>query len=409
MSKTNNKKEIFAHAQILGFQSLEESPFIHHHALSRQKPIKERFVADINIASPDFPSLIKKMDDFILKYNAQFKVVNQRALNRSDTMNVYMQENITSQIAEEFYKIVKPCLCKDNHDKLDGFEIMQGSTPIKGIKIGPELDENKQAYLNRKRWVNKTLARDIHSPALREKAENYLEKLIGHSSLGEKACALQLMDLMYYAMDRGSSPFRYISYDGSFYDKKLTIPNNEEKNIERAPVIKEPKQSFWKRLFTKKKKKTFHWDDPIKWKDVMTTSSDGEKVNFGHRINISTLTEEERNQIREGLDKYHIQFSERQATKKGDGIEVGDWTIRVSDPKSIEQLRSIVFQWATGIGTRPISMTKEDFERQQLYLRELSGRSSDKKEFYSKKNEGSQEKNQENLILKKKELNEKSA
>ena len=294
MSKTNNEKEIFAHAQILGFQSLEESPFIHHHALNRQKPIKERFVADINIASPDFPSLIKKMDDFILKYNAQFKVVNQRALNRSDTMNVYMQENITSQIAEEFYKIVKPCLCKDNHDKLDGFEIMQGSTPIKGIKIGPELDENKQAYLNRKRWVNKTLARDIHSPALREKAENYLEKLIAHSSLGEKACSLQLMDLMYYAMDRGPSPFHYISYDGSFYDKKLIIPNNEEKSIERAPLNKEPKQSFWKRLFTKKKKKSFHWDDPIKWKDVMTTSSDGKRVNFGHRINISTLTEEER-------------------------------------------------------------------------------------------------------------------
>ena len=60
MSKTNNKKEIFAHAQILGFQSLEESPFIHHHALSRKKPIKERFVADIDISSPDFPSLIKK-------------------------------------------------------------------------------------------------------------------------------------------------------------------------------------------------------------------------------------------------------------------------------------------------------------------------------------------------------------
>jgi hypothetical protein len=311
-----------------------------------------------------------------------------------------MQEDITPQIAEEFYKIVKPCLCNDNHDKLDGFEIMQGSEPIKGIKIGPELDENKQAYLNRKKWVDKTLARDIHSPVLREKAENYLEKLIGHSSLGEKACALQLMDLMYYASDRGSSPFHYISYDGSFYDKHITISNNEEKRSVRAPEVKGPKLPFWKRLFASKKK-TFHWENPIKWKDVMIPSSDGKNVNFGHRINISTLTEEERNQIREGLNKYRIQFSERQATKKGDGVEVGDWTIRVSDPKSIEQLRSVVFRWVTGIGSRPISLLREDFERQQSYLRELSGRSSKKSNIVSKSTETSKEEGQLNLKLKK--------
>lgn len=381
LSQRDPENNIFVHPQVIGFQSLEETAFIHHRANNHTKDTKERLVVDVDLGSSDFPDMVKKMDEFILKHHAHFKIVNKHNLDRSDTMNVYMQEDITPNIAEEFYNIVKPCLCEDNHDKLDGFEIMKGDKPIKGIKIGPELNKDKEAYQKRKQWLDKTLARDIHSPALREKAENYLEKLIGHSSLGEKECALQLMDLMYYAMDRGSSPFRYISYDGSFYDKKLTIPNNEEKNIKRAPVIKEPKQSFWKRLFTKKKKKSFHWDDPIKWKDVITTSSDGKRVNFGHRINISTLTEEERNQIREGLDKYHIQFSERQATKKGDGIEVGDWTIRVSDPKSIEQLRSIVFQWAIGIGTRPISMTKEDFERQQLYLRELSGRSSDKKEF----------------------------
>ncbi|MBR7165117.1 MAG: hypothetical protein IKD18_02450, partial [Clostridia bacterium] len=84
MRKTNHQ-DVFAHAQILGFQSLEETPFIHHHSLSHTKDTKERFVADINLASPYFATMIKKLDNFILKYNAQFKVASQKAINRSDT------------------------------------------------------------------------------------------------------------------------------------------------------------------------------------------------------------------------------------------------------------------------------------------------------------------------------------
>ncbi len=400
------KKDVFAHVQVLGFQTLEETPFIHHQSYSRTKDVKERFVADIDLASPYFPALVKKMDNFISKHNAQFKIASNRALNRTDTLNVYMQEDITPEIAKEFYTIVKPCLCEEHHDKLDGLEIMVGSKPLKGIKIGPELNEDMFAYLDRKKWVNQNLTHDIHSPELRENAENYLEKLIGHSSLGEKACALQLMDLMYYCMDKGKSPFHYIAYDGSFYDKHINMPDLEEKDIIKAPKRK----SFWKQLkrLFQKKEVLFDWKDPKKWHDVMVQNSNQNEINFGHRIKISDLTEKQRDQIREGLQKLHIVFTERQATKKSEGVKIGDWTIRVTDPKSVEQLRSIAFCWATGPGTRPVTMKKEIFEQQQEQLKKLSGRSSEIGSVNSKRSYSLKEINQSAFISKKRELDSNS-
>lgn len=374
LSKRDPENNIFVHPQIIGFQSLEETAFIHHRANNHTKDTKERLVVDIDLASPDFPDMVKKMDEFILKHHAHFKIVNKRGLDRSDTMNVYMQEDITPQIAEEFYNIVKPCLCEDNHDKLDGFEIMKGDKPIKGIKIGPELNKDKEAYQRRKQWLDKILARDIHDTTLRGKAGNYLEKLIGDGSLGEKACALQLIDLMYYCMDKGKSPFHYIAYDGSFYNKHLSIPDNETKITKKAPAIKTEKTSLFKRLFSSKNS-AFRWDNPKEWHDVVVQSADKENIYFGHRINISNLNEDQHNQIRIGLTKEHIAYSERQATKKSEGVEVGDWTIRVSDPKSIERLRNMVFRWANYFSIRPIFIKKKDFDRQQQ-LRELSARES---------------------------------
>lgn len=375
MRQRDPQNNVFVHAQIWGFQSLEETSFIHHRASNHTKDTRERLAVDIDLASPDFPDMVKKMDDFIFKYHGHFKIVNQEALNRSDTMNVYMQEDITPQIAEEFYNIVKPCLCEDNHDKLDGFEIMKGDKPIKGIKIGPTLNKDKEAYQSRKQWVDKTLARDIHETNLREKASNYLEKLIGDGSLGEKACTLQLIDLMYYCMDKGKSPFHYISYDGSFYNKQLSIPDNEDKIIKKAPVAKTKKTSLFKRLFSSKDT-VFRWDNPKEWRDVLVQSADKQKIYFGHRINISNLNEEQRDQIRNGLTKNRIRYSERQATQKSEGIEVGDWTIRVSDPESIERLRSVVFRRVIGAGMKPTFMKKSDFDRQQQYIKELSEKSN---------------------------------
>ena len=131
---------------------------------------------------------------------------------------------------------------------------------------------------------------------------------------------------------------------------------------------------MFKRLFSPKRP-PFRWDNPKEWHDVIVQSADKENIYFGHRINISNLNEEQRDQIRIGLTKKNIAYSERQATKKSEGIEVGDWTIRVSDPKSIEALRNIDFRWATYFNIRPVSIRKKDFDRQQQ-IRELSARES---------------------------------
>ena len=148
----------------------------------------------------------------------------------------------------------------------------------------------------------------------------------------------------------------------------------EEKNEIKAPQAIPEKKSFLKYLIYGANENKFNWKDPNKWQDVVVSGTDENNVYFGHRINISNLDENQRNQIRNGLKKLNIDFAERQATKKSADIKVGDWTIRVSDPQSIRKLRQAVFRWESGPAERPVSMEKDEFYRQREYLKELSGR-----------------------------------
>ena len=112
--------------------------FVYHDARRGGMPVIERFALDLKVDSPDFPSVIDGLDKFIVTHDAAFKIVTQKASDRSDTMNLYMCEKITPEIAADVYKIVRPVLNEENHDYIDGVEIVFGGKTVKGMKYGPE-------------------------------------------------------------------------------------------------------------------------------------------------------------------------------------------------------------------------------------------------------------------------------
>ena len=189
----------------------------------------ERFVADIDIVSPEFLKILPKLDEFIKKYNAGMKIphVNQR--DRSDTLNLYMTQEITTDILSEFYDIVKPCVQETYHTLLDGISVYNNGHEIKGIKIGPE---NRQGTDNDFNAAKKQLEQDIGFDAIT--FSQPLARYIGmykESSLGEKSASVQIFDLAYYLVGKeGQSPFQLKTHDGHVYNKNLDISNSSKVN-----------------------------------------------------------------------------------------------------------------------------------------------------------------------------------
>ena len=105
--------------------------------------------------------------------------------------------------------------------------------------------------------------------------------------------------------------------------------------------------------------KPFRWDDPACWQDVKFRQN-GEML-FSHRVRLEGLTPEQEKELRDGLNKFHINFEERLAFATVDKIQKGDKTLRISDKESIEKLRSLVFKQEADKQTRPISMPLEDY------------------------------------------------
>ena len=373
---------IFIHPSRIGFQSLEESPFIFHSSMNQTKDICERFVADIDPSSPALPRVIADLDRFIQKYHAKFKMPNKPNLDRTDTLNVYVSDEITPQMAQDFIRVVRPALSNRYHDKLDGLEIFAGDKPVKGIKIGPELDlgitsdERRQKYENRLDRAVAILDQDIKDDDLNQAAQRYLEPLLDESSLGQKMAALQVMDLMYYAMGK-QNPFRLMGYDEKPYDKKIVVPADVLTAEQEKPTPKpaEKKMSLFARFFAKREAKKpeadkkIYWSDPLYWRDVKAQTPDG--VAFGHRIRLDDLSPEQQRDMEERLTKMNIRYAKRQATQSDGPIRAGDWTLRVIEPDSVRQLRRMVFRWAEGGAyERPVFMTTAEYAAHQKQMAE---------------------------------------
>ncbi|MBR5130769.1 MAG: hypothetical protein IKV03_06070 [Alphaproteobacteria bacterium] len=189
----------------------------------------ERFVADIDIVSPDFLKVIPKLDEFIKKYNAGMKIPHINERDRSDTLNLYMTQEITPDILSEFYDIVKPCVKETYHTQLDGMSVYNNGHEIKGIKIGPE---NRKGTDNDFNAAKKQLEQDMGFDAI--SFSQPLARYIGmykESSLGEKSASVQIFDLAYYLIGKeGKSPFQLKTHDGHSYNKILDISNSSKAN-----------------------------------------------------------------------------------------------------------------------------------------------------------------------------------
>lgn len=201
-------------------EGCQNAPFIWHGTKCRGKNL-ERFVADIDLSSSEFKRVILMLNEFLKKYKASMKIANEKPTVRSDTLNLYMTQEITPDILSEFYNIVKPILSSDFHDYLDGIPVYNNGEEIKGIKIGPEYEKNPNEYQLYSQGLQR-VKDDIGWVAPLNK--EIKDSIYGKKSLGEKAAAIQVLDLVYYMCGKGKSPFKLMTHDRSVpYDKRLDI------------------------------------------------------------------------------------------------------------------------------------------------------------------------------------------
>jgi len=119
----------------------------------------------------------------------------------------------------------------------------------------------------------------------------------------------------------------------------------------------------------------FDWRDPMCWQDVKFQEQ-GE-ILFSHRLRLEGLTPDQEADAKAGLAKYNIKFEERKASRDDGDIKKGDRTLRISDKKSIETLRGLVFNWAQGPGTRPAAIPVEKYLEQQAAKERLNKKAAD--------------------------------
>ncbi len=108
-----------------------------------------------------------------------------------------------------------------------------------------------------------------------------------------------------------------------------------------------------------------HFSNSINWDDVEVYR--GEDVLHGHRINVENMSDAERDSLLKELDEKDIVYAVRRATVDSKTVKAGDKTVRVIEPKSVENLRYLYFGWAKqGNGCdRPIIEKISEYERRQ--------------------------------------------
>ncbi len=190
--------------------------FVYHSANNMNgEKIVERFALDLKQDSPEFPAVIDKLDDFIVKYRSKFKIIIPGHENRTDTMNLYMSTKITPEMAAELYDIVKPVLNDEYHDYLDGVEFKLNGKIIKGMKYGPDKLENVDETFHN---AGKIIEGDLG---------DYFGNLLfvglgGKESLGEVSARLQELELVYYLKGK-KCPFDLAHPYGQAPDKETAV------------------------------------------------------------------------------------------------------------------------------------------------------------------------------------------
>ena len=176
--------------------------FVHHIAASKTKTV-ERVKLDINMDDPRLPELIDALDDFIVSYNAAYKMTDiDEAPQRTDTLNIYLSSPITEEMMIELYEIVKDYLNPAHDNQLNGYPVIYDGKQILGLRTGPEpksytISERVQIHEKAKKDLGTFFGNQIGQLKLGE-----------HQSLGQLVSRIEFADLIYYlAGQEGKSPY----------------------------------------------------------------------------------------------------------------------------------------------------------------------------------------------------------
>lgn len=227
----------------------QRDAFWWHDFTTETDSIVERFVVDVDIASPHFIDTMKKLDAFCEKYEAAYKIPNPESANRSDTMNIYMTQSITPEMAAEVVDIVQPCLNETLHKYLDGQPLLKNGQEIKGIKIAPEpvlngelkkeLETHKQYETNMKKDLGEQFYSALDS-AFEFKSGGL--NMVFHNasfycSFGQRTAAMEAIELAYYlGGQEDKSPVLIQFQDGQPYTKLLDIDAKKDLSLQRRPL-----------------------------------------------------------------------------------------------------------------------------------------------------------------------------
>lgn len=227
----------------------QSDAFWWHDFTTETGSIVERFIVDIDIASPHFIDTMKKLDTFCEKYEAAYKIPNPDSANRSDTMNIYMTQSITPEIASEVVDIVQPCLNETLHNYLDGQPLLKNGQEIKGIKIGPEpvqkgeLKKKTEKHEQYEKNMKKDLGGQFYSAldSAFELKSGGLAMVFHNASFycsfGQRTAAMEAIELAYYLGGQEDKAPALIQFqDGQPYTKLLDVDAKKDLSVQNLSL-----------------------------------------------------------------------------------------------------------------------------------------------------------------------------
>lgn len=254
--KTTARPGIRIHNQDGGRVKLGSDDQFVYHSADNGAPTKERFQIDLKMDSPNMEQMWQKLDDFIIKHHASYKVEDldgRKVHDRTDMLNLYMTEEITPEMAKELYGIIGSFLETKHDDFLAGFPVKLNGKNIKGFRYGPEPEPDVDEKQKQQRIdsIKRIAARDLPKnfvdflPVDRGE-EIDLEEYV---SLGALSALVEKTDLLYYLVGKeGKSPFQLGNQFGDprkqKYSKVIDIANAGQRSVKTpqatTPTFKTP-------------------------------------------------------------------------------------------------------------------------------------------------------------------------
>ena len=204
----------------------------------------ERLIIDINIDSPRFPEVSKKLDDFCKKHkpDVAYKISNLRAAKRTDPMNIYSNREFTPEMCAELVEILEPCLNDQYHDYLDGCPLLKNGQEVKGIKIGPEpfLAQGKSDWSSEISEYTKKIQEDLGDNiwnTTKEYLRESIDDAVQYCSFGQRTASLEVIALFYYLTgNEHKAPAIIQNHNGTPYVRLIDVDAKKDLSRESQGV-----------------------------------------------------------------------------------------------------------------------------------------------------------------------------